>query len=341
MNGDVDGRPIERRMKRLRNAAVLAAPCALFISLSAPSTALACGATPCAQRSDVMPENGAQAVPTNTELRVLYLGTLSGQTLEGRSCELPLAKMRLVTEAGDPLALEASAEQAGETELWMVARPAASLMPRTRYALELRTSEDGNDCACDETRSWTQVSAFTTGETADSEAPRFAGSVQLTSEGRFDSSSTCGQIDGFAVDAALTPAEDASPDIRYDVFVNGTLATRYVADLSEEIFVDCGSTALMTSTVIRSDADIEVRAVDAAGNASPEIAAELRDVSCKSGAAGSPRGDAAVSSDGGSSSAAAGASGDCAISPRRATVAPGALVFVLALALCARRRLRH
>lgn len=244
-----------------------------------PRVARACGSTPCALQTDVMPADGSAAVPTNTELRVLYLGTLSGNAPSGASCALPLSRMRLVAEGGESVELEATMAPAGETEAWMVARPDPALMPDTRYALEVFLSPT-SDCACDGAREWTRVTAFTTGAAADQEPPSWSGVVEVRAGERVETSNTCGSSDGWMLDVDFEPADDASPGVRYDIFVDGALATRYVEDLSGEMFVDCGSATLFTSTVLQPGARIELQAIDLAGNTSPASSIEHDDVRC-------------------------------------------------------------
>jgi hypothetical protein len=231
--------------------------------------AWACGELPCAQRHDVQPADGSVGVPRNPELRVLYFGALEYFT----DCEVDLRPMRLVPSAGEPILLTGTAfERASAYQTWMVARHVDPLAANTRYALQLLLGDGIEACRCDG-REWTTVAAFTTGESEDDEGPAFAGLEAVDYGARTVGSSDCGEGDRVPVSATFTPAGDMSPGMRYNIYVDGEIAKRYV-DLEQalarsgEIFVDCGSSSLSTATDVPAGAVIEVRAVDLAGNES-------------------------------------------------------------------------
>jgi len=254
-----------------------------------------------------MPAKGASSVPTNTELRVLYFGTLEGYSPDGQGCELPLARMRLIDDAGRAIELDAATEEAGAVEVWMVARSAERLRPQTHYDLEVQVGSAGSDCTCGEAAGWTEVSNFTTGEGDDGAPPTFQGIDRMELSTLVDGSSDCGRTAGFPVEVTFEPADDRSPDVRYDVYVGGQIAARYVASFEYELFVDCGSSALHVATYLSPGARVQVRAVDLAGNASALGPEFVIDADCAA-----PRGaaDGGVGAKGAADAGASTGSGD-------------------------------
>jgi len=314
--------------------------------------ARACGELPCAQRNDVQPPDGSVGVPRNTELRVLYFGSRDYYT----ACEVDLRPMRLVPSTGEPILLTGTAfERASAEQTWMVARHIEPLAADTSYALQLLLGGGVEACSC-EGREWTTVAAFTTRSDEDDVRPAFAGLDELRYDNRSISSSDCGESDRVPVSAWYTPAGDMSPGTRYNIYVDGELANRYV-DLEQasarggEIFVDCGSSSLSTATDVPAGAAIEVRAVDLAGNESPPrdpiaVAAVCDDPPDDSGYIdylddSGDDGDETIAPAAPDSSAAA-ASG-CALSrePGVASLVLGALPALLVLLRRQRRRARR
>lgn len=230
--------------------------------------AWACGALPCAQRDDVQPADGSVGVPRNTELRVLYFGSREYDA----ACDVDLRPMRLAPGAGEPILLTGVAfERPSAAQTWMIARHVEPLAADTSYALQLLLG-GGEACSC-EGREWTTVATFTTGPDEDDAKPAFEGLEEVAYGARASDSSDCGASDRVPVNAGFTPAVDASPGLRYNIYVDGEIANRNV-DLEQarqrggEIFVDCGSASLSTRTDVLPGAALEVRAVDLAGNES-------------------------------------------------------------------------
>lgn len=278
--------------------------CFLASALALPaffdvSTAFACGPLPCAQLNDIQPADGSTGVALNTELRVLYFGSLEPYSEDG-SCQAGVENIRLMPSSGEPIQLQGSLhERPSAAESWIVAKLDPPLAANTGYALQLQLGPGRDACRCDE-REWVTVSSFTSGVEADREPPAFAGITALTYAARAQGSSTCGETDGFPALPALTTATDVFPEPRYNVYVNGELARRYVKALSanagfSELFVDCGSTALSTWTLVQPGDGVEVRAVDLSGNESTPNEPIVVDVSCES--PDSPESTASTTSD--------------------------------------------
>jgi hypothetical protein len=232
--------------------------------------ALACGATPCAQLLEAQPRSD-DAVPLNTEIRVLYFGTLQVGSDEV-SCALDIASLRLVSEAGDVLDLSGAVlPRERALQAWVVAKPAEPLEPRTRY--EVRALLSGGDaCGCAE-REWSTVTTFTTADAVDVVAPLYYGVPALTSGERVRGSSTCGDSHYIPVWPATPDTLDEPAGTRYNVYVDGRIEKRFIenprgTDGAAELAVDCGSSALSFQTVLLDHSRLEVRAVDLAGNES-------------------------------------------------------------------------
>ena len=241
------------------------------LALIRAGEAFACGALPCGQLNDVLPPDGSVGLPLNTEIRVLYFGELP-TLAEDPTCEIDLARLRLLPQDAAAIELTASREErAGSAETWAVARPGAPLAANTTYAVQLEMGGGREVCRCDQ-REWTTVSTFTTGAAADDAPPSFAGVTALSFGARADSSSDCGESRLIPAAPAFTPASDASPALRYNLYVDGAIEKRYVESLTgdpaPEIYVDCGTAALTTVTLLSPGARLEVRAVDIAGNES-------------------------------------------------------------------------
>ena len=245
--------------------------------------ALACGALPCGQLDDVLPPDGSVGLPLNTEIRILYFGALP-QPAEGGSCEVDLARLRLVPRGGAAIELTgALLERSGAAQTWVVAKPSAALAANTTYAVQLEMGAGIEVCRCDQ-REWTTVSTFATGAAADDAAPTFTGVSALSFGERADSSSDCGESKLIPAAPAFTPASDASPALRYNLYVDGAIAKRYVAsltgDTAPELYVDCGTGALTTATLVAPGARLEARAVDIAGNESAANASVAVTATC-------------------------------------------------------------
>ncbi|HWO12264.1 MAG TPA: hypothetical protein VNN80_22365, partial [Polyangiaceae bacterium] len=163
----------------------LPALAAAFSVLSQLEPAHACGALPCAQVSDVLPPDASVGVPLNTELRVLYFGSLES---DDPACSLDLRQMRLLPSEGEPIDLTGSVlERPGGLQAWVVAEPPEPLAPDTTYALQLQLVGGVETCGCG-AREWTTVTTFTTGDADDQEAPTFAG-IERVSYGERETSS--------------------------------------------------------------------------------------------------------------------------------------------------------
>jgi hypothetical protein len=246
--------------------------------------AFACGALPCAQRNDLQPADGSTGVPVNTEIRVSYFGSLDPGSADP-TCNAGLTPIRLLPGNGDAIDLEGTLlGRPSSREAWLVASPAEPLAANTRYAIQLQLGPGEDACRCDG-REWVTVSSFTSGTGADQQAPTFAGITALDYAARVNASSDCGETDGFPAFPTLAPAADASPEPRYNVYLDGEIEKRFVQSLGTrtqptELFVDCGSNALSTQTLVHPGQHLEVRAVDLAGHESAPNEPITIDVLC-------------------------------------------------------------
>jgi hypothetical protein len=242
----------------------------VFCSLAVAERADACGALPCAERQDVQPTTGSTGVPLNTQLRVLYFGSLDPDS-EGSGCDLDLRRVRLVPNGGEPMEMVGALSGAtASLARWVTAQPPALLSASTEYSVQLALGGGDEACSC-AARDWVTVSTFTTGFGSDEMTPSFAGLEPLQYGARSSIINDCGGSDG-AYATAVLDASDASPGLRYNVYVDDVLQTRYVEDPSSAgIFVDCSGTGSLSAgalTWLRPGERIEVRAVDLAGHES-------------------------------------------------------------------------
>lgn len=265
-----------------RHWPVLAAALAAAVH---PQPAYACGATPCAQVNEIQPPDASVGVPVNTEIRVLYFGVLSNEYFDP-TCDLDLRPLRLLPSIGEPIYLTGTVLPRPEAQqAWVIAKHVEPLAANTSYAVQLLLGPGQDPCRCDG-REWATVSSFTSGEAEDHEAPTFAGLDRVDYGERLQGSSPCGgDHDFISIDPELTPASDAAPASRYNVYVNGQIAKRYVEEVDpeqySELFVDCGTTSLSLQTAIAPGASLEVRAVDLAGNESlPNTPITIDDAAC-------------------------------------------------------------
>jgi hypothetical protein len=327
----------------------LVAAVSLFARVEA---ALACGALPCAQVNEIQPPEGSVGVPLNTEIRVLYFGGLSPY-YDGQTCDLDLRPLRLLPNVGDPIYLTGTVlPRPATATAWVIAKHVEPLAANTAFAVQLLLGEGGDPCRC-EALEWTTVSSFTSGAAEDHEPPTFTGLDGLEYGERLQGSSDCGGSDLIYVFPELSPVSDDGPAPRYNVYVDGQIAQRYVEELDVdqygEIFVDCGSSSLTTLTAVTPGASVEVRGVDLAGNESPPNTPLTIDATCDTpaiemapvangGAAGnapivpSPI-SAAVTPDTAVPSASSGSSSGCALSRRSASDAGAPSAVMLAALL--------
>jgi hypothetical protein len=302
--------------------------CLLALALVAPALvyvqpAFACGATPCAQLHDVQPTDGSVGVALDTEIRVLYFGTLDPAS-QDTSCDVDLRSMRLLPSGGAPIDLSGSWLTQSSVEAWIVAKPGAPLAANTEYHVQLQLGHGVEVCRCEE-REWATVASFTSGSAADEQAPNFAGVPALEYGRRYAEANNCGESNGIPASSEVTAEPESFPGLRYNVYVDGEIARRYVEDLrtgehSANMFVDCGTTALTTGLALNTGSSVEARAVDLSGNESlPDEPIRIE----RSCGATAPERSAYSSS----------ASG-CALSPRsvsNAGAALGALLLVWGL----------
>jgi hypothetical protein len=253
-------------------------------ALAHAGPALACGALPCAQINDVQPGDGNTGVPLNAEVRVLYFGAWAQDTAQS-SCSLGPLGIRLAASGEANIDLTGTAfRRAAAADAWVVAKPTGPLLANTEYHVQVMRSGDAYGCDCQEAE-WTTVSSFTTGSVADDDAPLFTGADSFRYGDRVDTDSDCGSFKAIPAIPHATAATDASPGLRYDIYVNDVLEHRYVENLgtpseSSSIYVNCGTTSLITDTLVTPGARVEVRAVDIAGNTSASNAGSEISVSC-------------------------------------------------------------
>lgn len=300
--------------------------CLLTLAVVVPALvyaqpALACGATPCADLRDVQPTDGSVGVALNTEIRVLYFGTLDPAS-QDTTCDLDLWSMRLLPRGGAPIDLSGSWLTQSSVEAWLVAKPGAPLAANTEYHVQLQLGQGVGVCNCEE-REWTTVASFTSGSAADERAPNFSGVPALKYGPRYAYANNCGESNGIPASSKVTAEPESFPGLRYNVYVDGEIARHYVEDLttgehSANMFVDCGTTALTTDLALSTGSSVEARAVDLSGNESLPHEPIRIERSCGAAAA--------------ESSSASG----CALSPRSASNAGAALGALLLI--CGLRR---
>lgn len=216
-----------------------------------------------------------------------YFGSLDAAPLE---CGADLARVRLTAEGADTEELGGDLLVWPErAEGWLVVKPPEPLLPETRYELALRASL-GDACSCESV--WTTVSSFETDAASDVRPPSLSGSREASYGDRETSTNNCGTMDGVPLVTVLGLADDFQ-GARYNIYVDGELTSPYrdrVTANAEgaEIYVDCGTTALSTATRVEPGANVEIRAVDLAGNESaPGDALSVPDKCAQSSGSGS------------------------------------------------------
>jgi hypothetical protein len=243
-----------------------------FGLLLASEKAFACGPLPCAVVQEVLPADGSANVPLDPELRVRYFGALDEHSVS--ECGEHLARVRLWSEGAEsPLELEGELETWGErASTWLVVKPSEPLLPNTVYRLELNVGLGNFACSCE--GKWTPLSSFTTGAELDAEEPELEGVAGIDFGDRQVASNNCGNQDVFPLQPELEPASDDFPGVRYNLYVDGVLASPYLKDTfadqegAPEVYLNCGTTALIDATLVEAGSNLEIRAVDQSGKES-------------------------------------------------------------------------
>jgi hypothetical protein len=219
---------------------------------------------------DVLPKDGASKLPVNSELRVLYVGTLQ-PSLEGNDCDIDLTRLRLLSDDGVSRELHGSFESSADGA-WLVAKTEESLAPDSTYQLQLELGADAEPCSCEE-RQWTTVSTFSTGANADLERPLFYGvkSISYGPLGEFFQG--CSLFKGLYGSPEIDAATDSSSGIRYNLYIDGAVSRQFLEEdsahgASLDFFVFCPVQGSTEGLVPQPGAKIEVRAIDIAGNES-------------------------------------------------------------------------
>lgn len=228
--------------------------------------ASACSPLGCATFITALPPDGTAGVPLNSELRVHYHG--SGQV--GEAGNIDLTPMRLVPAGQQELVLRGARLTGHDpSDWWLMARPDQRLAPDTEYELQVLVGAAGDACAVG--RDWTTVSRFTTAAEVDTDAPEFDGIATL-SYGARQRSGGCASADWIPITPALSEPRDASPVMHFNVYVDGELNRRFLPSLepspttAPQLAIDCS--LVKGAGSIQPGADLEVRAVDLAGNES-------------------------------------------------------------------------
>jgi hypothetical protein len=234
-------------------------------ALLEPSSAAACGETPCAQRGETLPRDTASSVPTNTQLRIAYSGFVDAESA-GVECEIPIAALRLTADGGDPVELEAEmfTNTGRYPTTWMVAQP-DELEPNTRYLVESRL-EGAGQCTCEEELLWYEVTRFTTGDGSDDEAPTTPAVSDIEHGDASRNENTCGTTHAFTVSLHLAAPDDASPTTRYDLYVDSEIAQRYLEGDTIQLVVDCIADEDDAERFVATASTLALRTVDLAGN---------------------------------------------------------------------------
>jgi hypothetical protein len=231
--------------------------------------AQACGAIGCGDVRDVQPADGAVDVPVNAEIRIRYFGDTN------LSCRQNPTMVQLAADGDSRPRTEIGTilKFPDRAEAWLIVKPRTSLEPDTRYWVSVNKTEGEDDC-CRRT-DWEGIAAFTTGSESDQEAPEITPVSQLSFLPRSTSTTNCGHTDVVPFVPKPALAADKSGDTRYNVYVDDELTGPYRDSLEQdqdgaELYVECGTDALFTGVLIEPGSQIEIRAVDIAGNESPE-----------------------------------------------------------------------
>jgi hypothetical protein len=250
----------------------IAAIGACTMILGRAEVAEACGALPCADVQDVQPADTSSGVALDAEIRVRYFGGLDARSVS--ECGDNLARIRLWPDGAEaPIELEGELLTLRHADHWLVVKPPEPLLPNTAYRLELNVGLGGFACSCE--GKWTSFSSFTTGADVDAGDPELGNVSALGFGERQTGNSDCGTQDLIPVLPDLDTANDDSPGVRYNVYVDGVLASPFVENVianeegSPEIYLNCGTSALINATLVEPGSLIEIRAVDLAGNESP------------------------------------------------------------------------
>jgi hypothetical protein len=155
----------------------------------------------------------------------------------------------------------------------------------------------------------------------------------------------CGTLSGIPIRPELEAAADQGQDVRYNLYIDGTLAKPYLEDLHGEggsrvLFVNCEDYPPQLSAWISPGGMLEARAVDLAGNESAAHPALAIQVSCSE-----PDGASAPSNAAGAPVARPERSVACAASHQPHTlggaILPGVLLALLSLRHARRERAKR
>src|SRR5688572_7587774 len=194
--------------------------CAMILSRA--EVAEACGPLPCADVQDVQPADASSGVALDAEIRVRYFGALDARSVN--ECGDNLARIRLWPDGAEaPIELEGELLTLRYADNWLVVKPSEPLLPSTTYRLELNAGLGGFACSCE--GKWTPFSSFTTGTDLDAGNPELGAVSALAFGERQTGSSNCGTQDLIPLLPDLESANDDSPGVRYNVYVDGVLTS--------------------------------------------------------------------------------------------------------------------
>jgi hypothetical protein len=236
-------------------------------SLARAADAQACGPLGCGEVRDVQPADGTDEVPLNTEIRIRYFGATN------LSCRENPTMVWLAPDFLEPhIEIGTILSFPDRAEAWLVVKPRMSLLPDTRYGLAVGKTESDDGGRSE----WEWIAEFTTASEDDLEAPEITPVSQLSFLPRNTASTECGDSDVVPFVPRPKPViTDSSRDTRYNVYVDEELVGPYRDSLEldrdgAELYLDCGTSALFTGVLIEPGSRVEIRAVDVAGNESPE-----------------------------------------------------------------------
>lgn len=202
------------------------------------------------------PAHEATGVPLNTEVRVTWLvSRFSGAD------PVPSTTFRLVTEAGEVVALEPSPT----SDRW---RPVAALAPNTTYLLEDQLGREPTDAGfgCSPAGDFVEVARFVTGTERDDTPPALPGAATI---------SDCCHYTSCTSGGCCGPWTAASRSVSWEVDADTSVLAYRVGDaivfappMGAAGWAEAGMFGLRYFVPTVPTGSVEVRAIDGAGNVS-------------------------------------------------------------------------
>lgn len=225
-------------MTRMIGSIAFIASVAAVVTLSIPARpAHACNIILKARRSAVVPHDGMQDVPTNTQIRIKYFPIFTNDLLEilrnpivrpagGEAIE---ATIEVVLESGAPVSDLQHWSPWEET--WIIVQPREELAPNTTYEILDRFESSCHHRRCI-SENHAVVASFTTGAGPDQQAPHLTRITEITTAQHPATSGIACGSDFPYLSARLqwTPADDdRGPDqVQYHVYQDDALMRAFI-----------------------------------------------------------------------------------------------------------------